>query len=259
MKEHDEGKRDIVSAGSGGGCCGDGGCACNGHGVRNTQHEAPPKKSEPTNGVSRRSFMQTLGLSAAAGAWTTQFEEQAEAQGGSIGGTEIIGPNEMQVTLRINGTPHNVTIDPTQTLMEALRWDLKMTGTKEVCDRGACGGCTVLLDGEVVASCMLLASDAIGHEITTVEGIAQGDQLDPIQEAFIRHDALQCGYCTPGLIVATKALLNTHPKPTLEQIKHGLSGNICRCGTYTNIFNAVLDASGQKPIVDNGAAPTGGA
>lgn len=233
-------------------CCGNGSCACNGH-------DAVDERRRPANGVSRRSFMQTLGLSAAAGAWTTKFDEQAEAQGGGIVGGEIIGPNATQVTLRINGEPHNVTIDPTQTLMEALRWNLKMTGTKEVCDRGACGGCSVLLDGELVASCMLLAVDAVGHDVTTVEGLAQGDELDPIQEAFIRHDALQCGYCTPGLIMATRALLNEHPRPTLEQIKLGLGGNICRCGTYTNIFNAVLEASGQKPIMDNGAAGQGGA
>jgi len=96
----------------------------------------------------------------------------------------------------------------------------------------------------------MLAHDAQGRQITTIEGIAQGDRLDPIQEAFIRHDALQCGYCTPGLILAAKALLSQNPAPTYEQIKHGLSGNICRCGTYTNVFNAVLDASGQEPVND---------
>jgi aerobic-type carbon monoxide dehydrogenase small subunit (CoxS/CutS family) len=136
--------------------------------------------------------------------------------------------------------------------MEALRWHFNLTGTKEICDRGACGGCSVLVDGVLVNSCMMLTADAVGCEVTTVEGLAQGDRLDPIQEAFCRHDALQCGYCTPGLIMASRALLNENQAPTLDQIKRGLSGNICRCGTYTNVFNAVLDASGQPVIVDAG-------
>jgi xanthine dehydrogenase YagT iron-sulfur-binding subunit len=142
------------------------------------------------------------------------------------------------------------TIDPATTLLDALRIQCDLTGSKEICDRGSCGGCSVLIDGKLVASCMMLAIDAEGAEITTAEGIANGDQLDPVQESFIRHDALQCGYCTPGLIVACRALLNENPEPTLDEIRRGLSGNICRCGTYTNIFNAVLDASGRRPIVD---------
>ena len=226
-------------------CC-DGACEC---------HDGGRSAQQQRSGVSRRSFMQTIGLSAAAGALSTAVEQRlADAQQtGAAGATkDIIGPDPAQVVLRINGQDQPVTIDPAMTLMEALRWNLRMTGTKEICDRGACGGCSVLIDGELIASCMLLAIDAVGTEITTIEGVANGDTLDPIQEAFIRHDALQCGYCTPGLILAAKALLNEKPRPTLEEIKHGLSGNICRCGTYTNIFNAVLEASGQKPIVDDG-------
>ena len=107
-----------------------------------------------------------------------------------------------------------------------------------------------MVDGKLVASCMMLAVDAIGAEVTTVEGLANGDELDPVQEAFVKHDALQCGFCTPGLVMASRALLDENPKPTLDEIKAGLSGNICRCGTYNNIFNAVLEASGQKPMVD---------
>jgi aerobic-type carbon monoxide dehydrogenase small subunit (CoxS/CutS family) len=198
--------------------------------------------------------MQTLGLSAAAGALSTAVEQRtAEAQEGTNElEHEIVGPDAVEITLRINGKDQKVTIEPSMTLMEALRWNLRMTGTKEVCDRGACGGCSVLINGELIVSCMLLAMDAVGAEITTIEGVADGDTLDPIQEAFIKHDALQCGYCTPGLVLASKALLNKNPKPTLDDIKHGLSGNICRCGTYTTIFNAVLEASGQKPILNDG-------
>jgi aerobic-type carbon monoxide dehydrogenase small subunit (CoxS/CutS family) len=168
------------------------------------------------------------------------------------GGVATIGPAPFEVTLRINGQDFKTSIDPATTLMEALRWHLNLTGTKEICDRGACGGCSVLVDGALVNSCMMLAVDAVGSEVTTIEGLAQNGQLDPIQEAFCRHDALQCGYCTPGLIMASKALLNEHRAPTLDQIKRGLSGNICRCGTYTNVFNAVLDASGHEPIMDTG-------
>jgi len=147
-----------------------------------------------------------------------------------------------------------VSIDPATTLMQVLRLNLGLTGTKEICDRGACGGCSVLVDGVLVNSCMMLAADAEGAEITTVEGLAKGETLDPVQEAFIKHDALQCGYCTPGLIMATRWMLNNTPKPTMDQIRHCLSGNICRCGTYTNVFNAALEASGQRPVRDGKGA-----
>jgi len=213
----------------------------------------PDSPAEPAagqdNGVTRRSFIQTLGVSAATGALTQAHSNAAETVEADAGPTEL-GPDAFDIELRINGRPMRTRIDPATTLMEALRWHYRMTGTKEVCDRGACGGCSVLVDGTLIASCMMLAVDAMGTEIETVEGVADGEQLDAVQEAFIKHDALQCGYCTPGLIMATKALLDEHPRPTMEQIKHGLSGNLCRCGTYTNVFNAVLEASGQQPIMD---------
>ena len=232
-------------------CCG-GSCAC--------RSDVKPESVQAGYGVSRRSFIQTLGASAAAGALTAAVEQRsADAQQRTAAGPTIIGPEAADITLRINGTPMNVTIDPATTLMEVLRWKLNSTGTKEVCDRGACGACSVLVDGELVVSCMMLAVDAVGSEISTVEGLADADELDPIQEAFIKHDALQCGYCTPGLLMASRALLNRNPKPSLDDIRSGLSGNICRCGTYTNIFNAVLEASGQRPIADHGATSKEGA
>ncbi len=225
-------------------------------GVSTSPVKASSQKAQTAgrrSGVSRRSFIQTMGLSAA-GAAVGSRVEQALAGQSQDAGVQTLGPDPFNVTLRINGQDMNATIEPGTTLMETLRWHLDLTGTKEVCDRGACGACSVLIDGELITSCMMLAVDAVGHEITTVEGLAKDGRLDPLQEAFCRHDALQCGFCTPGLIMASKAVLNAHRAPTIEQIKHGLSGNICRCGTYTNVFNAVLEASGQKPIMDGGAA-----
>jgi aerobic-type carbon monoxide dehydrogenase small subunit (CoxS/CutS family) len=204
-----------------------------------------------SNGFSRRRFLQTLGVSAAAAPLARSADAQQRERTGADG-VAILGPGPVNISLRINGKPYAATIDPATTLLDALRIELDLTGTKEICDRGACGGCSVLVDGKLTASCMTLAVDAIGSEITTVEGLAEGDRLDPVQESFVRHDALQCGYCTPGMIMAVKALLNENPRPTPRQIKQGLSGNLCRCGTYTNVVNAVLDASGQAPIRDGG-------
>jgi aerobic-type carbon monoxide dehydrogenase small subunit (CoxS/CutS family) len=203
------------------------------------------------NGVSRRRFIQTLGVSAAAAplAQAAVAEQRGRADAGEVA---ILGPGPANIALRVNGKAYEATIDPAATLLEALRIDLDLTGTKEICDRGACGGCSVLVDGKLTASCMMLAVDAIGSEVTTIEGLARGDRLDPVQESFIRHDALQCGYCTSGMIMAAKALLVDNPKPSVEEIKRGLGGNLCRCGTYTNVVNAVLDASGQAPIRDGG-------
>ncbi len=225
-------------------------------------HAAPSSAEESgresAGGFSRRTFIQSMGLSAAGAAIGTRVERAIAQQAGVAAATPVLGPGAFPVSLRINGQQLQASIDPATTLMEALRWHFNLTGTKEICDRGACGGCSVLVDGQLVASCMMLATDAVGAEVTTVEGLAQDGQLDPVQEAFCRHDALQCGFCTPGLIMASKALLNEHRTPSLDQIKRGLSGNICRCGTYTNVFNAVLEASGQQPIMDTAGDEQGG-
>lgn len=215
------------------------------------EHTPPAEPAPLSSRLSRRNFLQTMSATAAAGslqaaAAATVIEARRDADE-----VTTIGPGPTEVTLKVNGKPLKATIEPATTLLEALRMHMKLTGSKEICDRGSCGGCSVLIDGKLHVSCMMLASDAVGAEVTTVEGLAQGDKLDPIQESFIKHDALQCGFCTPGLLVACRGLLNTTPKPSLDEIKQALSGNICRCGTYTNIFNAVLDASGQKPIMDS--------
>jgi len=230
-----------------------------------TNENASPPFIEPTSGgsgqcgaagVSRRGFIQTLGLSSAAAAIGTRADAALAAKSPSQADAEatVLGPDAVAMPLTVNGSRTTVTAEVGATLLEVLRGPLALTGSKEVCDRGSCGGCSVLVDGALVTSCMMLAVDAIGCEVTTIEGLAQGDRLDPIQESFIRHDALQCGFCTPGLVMACKALLNHHPKPSMDQIRKGLSGNICRCGTYTNIFNAVLEASGQ-PVPTDAALP----
>jgi aerobic-type carbon monoxide dehydrogenase small subunit (CoxS/CutS family) len=137
-------------------------------------------------------------------------------------------------------------VEPRETLLHVLRDRLKLTGTKKVCDRGECGGCTVLLDGAPVYACHFLAIRADGKKITTIEGLAEGKKLHPVQEAFIAKDGFQCGFCTPGFIMSSVALLNANPVPSLEEIKAGLSGNLCRCGNYSKIYESVASVSGQQ-------------
>jgi len=220
-------------------------------------HTAQPARQQLGSSVSRRGFLQTMGISGAAAA-AGQTAQMALGAMREDGGPQRLGPNPVPFRLMVNGDRVDVTAEPSVTLLEALRSNLKLIGSKEVCDRAACGACSVLVDGRLVASCMMLAVDAIGKEITTVEGIANNGTLHPIQEAFVRHDAVQCGFCTPGLVVACKALLDRHPQPTPDQMRRGLAGNLCRCGTYTNVFNAVLDASGQAIPSDADTPDTAG-
>jgi xanthine dehydrogenase YagT iron-sulfur-binding subunit len=158
-------------------------------------------------------------------------------------GATVLGPGATPLTLKVNGAARTVSVEPRVTLLRALRNHLDLTGAKEICDRGACGGCTVLLDGEPIASCLMLAADAEGHEITTVEGLGTPDAMSPVQAAFVEADALQCGFCTPGFVVASTALLRKNANPSLEEVKDGLAGNICRCGTYSRVFEAVQKAA----------------
>lgn len=148
-----------------------------------------------------------------------------------------------RTVLRVNGEDHEVFIRPNRTLLEVLRQDLHLTGVKEACGIGACGACTVLVDVSPVNSCITLAVDVEGKEIETIEGMAQGDHLHPLQKAFINHHAFQCGFCTPGMIMAAKALLQRNTVPTEEEIKKALSGNLCRCTGYVNITHAILSAA----------------
>ncbi len=152
----------------------------------------------------------------------------------------------MELTLTVNGVERTVDVPPLRRLLDVLREDLELTGTKEGCGEGECGACTVLLDGQVVCSCLVPAIHAAGREVVTIEGLAEGDELHPVQAAFVAHDAVQCGYCTPGMVLSSVALLRETPHPTREQIRAGLAGNICRCTGYHKIVDAVEAAAGEE-------------
>jgi xanthine dehydrogenase YagT iron-sulfur-binding subunit len=199
----------------------------------------PPDKKPGKSRFSRRGFIGSVGVAGGAiGAGILAPVEQAEAAA-----SEMIGPAAVPVTLDINGRPHKLAIEPRTTLCDALRNHLEYTGSKRVCDRGTCGACTVIVDGKAVYSCTMLAIDAQGRKIETLEGISTPKNPHPVSEAFVKHDAQQCGYCTPGFVVAAKAFLDHNPNPTPEQVKEGLGGNLCRCGTYVGVRAAVLEAA----------------
>jgi aerobic-type carbon monoxide dehydrogenase small subunit (CoxS/CutS family) len=149
----------------------------------------------------------------------------------------------VRVKLNINGQERSADVEPRTTLLNTLRDHLDLTGAKKICDRGSCGGCTVIADGKTVYSCSMLAVDAQNKKITTVEGLGTPEHMSPVQQAFVEHDALMCGFCTPGFVVSCTALLQKNPNPTLQQVKEACSGNICRCGTYPRIFEAALSAA----------------
>jgi xanthine dehydrogenase YagT iron-sulfur-binding subunit len=156
---------------------------------------------------------------------------------------KVYGPGKVPITLNINTKRYTAEVEPRMTLLDTLRADLELTGSKRVCDRGTCGACTVLVNGKAVYSCSMLAIEAEGKAITTVEGLMDGDKLHPVQQAFVDNDAQQCGYCTPGFVVACKAFLDRNPHPTVEDMKAGLGGNVCRCGTYAGIKAAVMQVA----------------
>lgn len=156
-----------------------------------------------------------------------------------------LGPNKVPLTLDINGRRQALEVEPRRTLLEALRIDLGLTGAKQVCNMGNCGACTVLLDGTAVYSCLTLAVDCQDKAITTIEGLGEGGSLSRLQQAFIQHDGLQCGFCTPGQILAAHALLQQNPHPTEDEVVEGMSGNLCRCGAYRGIVKAVLSVAEQ--------------
>jgi aerobic-type carbon monoxide dehydrogenase small subunit (CoxS/CutS family) len=191
------------------------------------------------SGISRRALFKGAGVSAVVGLLDAGIAQVAEA---AARGSEaaVLGPGRTSVALTVNRRSVSVRVDPATTLVDVLRNDLGLTGTKIGCDRGACSACTVWLDGEPACSCMTLALDARGKAITTIEGLADGDKLHPVQQAFVDHDALQCGFCTPGMIMSCAALLKREPDADLDDIKTAVSGHLCRCGTYPNIFKATL-------------------
>jgi xanthine dehydrogenase YagT iron-sulfur-binding subunit len=202
----------------------------------------PRKKKDdklPPEGFSRRDFLK--GASMAVSTGLLAAPEPAEAVPPSSAG--VLGPEAVPIKLQINGQVHDLKLEPRVTLLDALRNYLDITGAKKVCDRGVCGACTVIMDGRPVYACNVLAIEAEGHRIETIEGMGSVSDLHPVMAAFVDHDAQQCGFCTPGFVVACKAFLDKHPDPTREDVERGLGGNLCRCGTYAGVREAVLEAA----------------
>lgn len=195
-------------------------------------------------GTTRRTFLKSAGIVSASVAGAEMLtgvpRAQAEEQAGAV------GPGKIPLKLRVNGEVRTLNVEPRTTLAEALRDDLHLTGTKVVCDRGSCSACTVMLDKTPVCSCMTLAVDVGDRNVTTIEGLAHGEDLHPIQAAFIEHDALQCGFCTSGMLMSCASLLVRNPKPSADDVRTAISGNICRCATYPRVLEAVVAASQSK-------------
>jgi len=202
-------------------------------------------KKKKNQTFTRRDFLKGFGGGAIGAAVTpsllTQDKSTLQTQEGKI-------PlfTKKQITLTVNEKKFTLIVESGETLLHVLRERLNLTGTKKTCDRGECGGCTILLNGKPVYSCMYLAVRADGKNITTIEGLATDGKLHPVQQAFIDKDAYQCGFCTPGFIVSSVALLNTNPNPSQEDIQKALSGNLCRCGSYIKVYDAISAASKSK-------------
>jgi xanthine dehydrogenase YagT iron-sulfur-binding subunit len=207
----------------------------------------PEKPKKRKSNFSRRGFLQGVGITS--GALTTGIlETEAEAQTGA----KITGPGEVPITLQINGKPYRTSVEPRTTLLDTLRHRLDLTAAKRVCDRGTCGACTVIIDNKVMYSCTVLAVDAVGRQIQTLEGLSANGKPHPVSQAFVNNDAQQCGYCTPGFVMAAKGFLDKHPNPSYEDVKKGLGGNLCRCGTYVGVRKAVLEAAQAMNGAKNG-------
>jgi xanthine dehydrogenase YagT iron-sulfur-binding subunit len=198
---------------------------------------------KPNSGVSRRNFLRGTGLVLSVplvtGGVNVVTVEGAEVQ--------VYGPDKVQVSLNINAQARSTEVEPRTTLLDTLRNDLDLTGAKRVCDRGTCGACTVIIDDKPVYACSVLSIDAQGRRITTVESLSANGNLHPVQQAFVDNDAQQCGFCTPGFVMACKAFLDRNPNPTASDIERGLGGNLCRCGTYIGVRAAVAQAAKARP------------
>jgi aerobic-type carbon monoxide dehydrogenase small subunit (CoxS/CutS family) len=194
---------------------------------------------------SRRGFLKGAGVTAA----TTVIESAnalARETKDALQNDRVLGPEALPASLHINGREHSVVIEPRDTLAQTLRDQLGLTGTKVVCDRGSCSACTVWIDKTPALACMTLSIDATGREITTIEGLSHDGAMHPVQAAFVKHDAMQCGFCTPGMVMSCAALLERNPNPNLNDVKHAVSGNLCRCGTYPKVFAATLDVAREQ-------------
>jgi xanthine dehydrogenase YagT iron-sulfur-binding subunit len=197
--------------------------------------------------LSRRTFIKGLGTAVVASAALPVSAVAAEVEElQKLGKAKTLGPGPVPITLDVNGKPLKLNVEPRVTLLDALRNYSNLTGTKEVCDRAACGACTVLFDGQPIYSCMKLAVEAQGHAITTVEGVAEGGKLTALQQAIVESDASMCGYCTPGFVMSLTALLKKNSRPTADEVRTACSGNLCRCGTQARMLAAALKATGVK-------------
>jgi len=196
------------------------------------------KLNEQGSGFSRRDFLKVGGISLSVplviGARTIRVAGQD---------VKVYGPGKVPISLNINAKKYSAEVEPRVTLLDTLRNELDLTGAKRVCDRASCGACTVIVDGKAVYSCTVLAIEAQNKKITTVEGLMDGEKLHPLQQAFIDNDGQQCGFCTPGFVVACKAFLDKNPHPTPAELGTGLGGNLCRCGTYMGIRAAVMQVA----------------
>ena len=202
------------------------------------------KPTPPDNfpGISRRSFLKGAGVAATG---TAVLNSGLLGQASETP-SQVIGPDATSIALNVNGTLKRISVEPRTTLAEALRDELHLTGTKIVCDRGSCSACTIMLDGLPVNSCMTFALDAVGRKITTIEGLGDPAHLHPVQAAFVEHDGMQCGYCTPGMVMSCAALLERNPNPTAADVQQAISGNLCRCGTYPKVVEAALAAARSR-------------
>jgi xanthine dehydrogenase YagT iron-sulfur-binding subunit len=201
-----------------------------------------PSEPDEKSKMSRRQLIR--GAGAAVAASTVAGSLIANKPAGAEDAEPL--PQEagaIAVTLKVNGKTHTVNLQPRVTLLDALRERLKLTGAKRICDRGTCGGCTVLKDGKPIYACMMLAADAQGAEITTVEGLGTPERMSEMQKQFVEKDALMCGFCTPGFVVACTAAIKSNPNATMEQIKQQITGNVCRCGTFNRVFEAAFAAA----------------
>ena len=193
-------------------------------------------------GFNRRDFLKGSSVAVAATAVATAVEESV-AQQKDAKKSAVVPAKPGPVKLEINGKTQTVTVEPRVTLLDVLRNDLNLTGAKEVCTTTNCGACTVIIDGKAVYACAKTAVECQGKKITTAEGLADGKSIDDVIKCFVKHDATQCGFCTPGFVVATRAFLNEHPGAKMEDIRKGLGGNICRCGTYDGVAHAALECA----------------
>ena len=195
------------------------------------------------SGITRRQFLKGTGGAIAGAAVPGAGLSAAQRVAGPPAGDDAADAEPREVVLDVNGVRRPVTIEPRMTLAEVLRGPLDLTGTKVGCDRGSCSACTVWLDGAPVSSCMLLAVDVGARKVVTIEGLADGEKLHPVQSAFIARDAIQCGFCTPGLVMTSAALVANNRNPSVEDVKAAISGHLCRCGTTPHVLEAVLDAA----------------